>query len=1093
MTTPLPPRTLRVVLAALVIGGAALSLGAVLALITQALTGRASPLPASAPWDWSLRDIAHWFTTDVTASSTRDVAVRALAAIAWIALAAVTVNLLRELAHQARHGVIRRRHDPVAAAAPHSTSRVRRTRARRQHGFAATIVAILLGGSTLAASSATALPARAPAAVISDHASTGSDAAPAAASPANNDPLLPAGWHWGTHTVTSPHESLAGIAGTIGDDPTLVRSIWDANKDRDMGNGERFTDPAVVKLGWTLTVPTPPAGPDRAAPGAGNLAAGDPTTELGAEPAAHAATTHIVITEPGDTMWDQIDDVVDEPTTADVHAVAQAADGATTPLGPWVFDADNPDLIHPGMPFDLQPAINLHTAIGDPSNEAPPADSAPTPLATAPAPTAEPATTTAPDQPVATTPPADPGDAARDASEAPPAATVPTTGRVDTDPRTTTATASAPPVTSRRTEVAAAWPTPTAAPWPVPTVAPTPVAQPGDAAPPAPAPTHADDDPDTSSLPIVPIAAAGMTIGGLLIGLDRRRKRRQAHEPHGRRVARPDGDLATNERVLRAGAHLDRAARVDAALRHLADELAERAAVLRARYVLVDDTDVIVALHEPTTAPAGWEPTDDPVGWRCTLDDTALTYAADVNPHPWPAVVPLGVTVDHDATILIDLEALGITALTGPTGPDVCAAMICALGASTSPDPLTVVDDGHLALYGLERYLTNRIELDGIDDVLQRLDAWTEPFRFDDRHLLAQRHDDPGELEPCIAAIVAPLDDETRPRFQALPADGTRPIAVLTTDATIARTTIDVDQHGLTTFEDRIVRCHRLTPVAADAARRLIEHADTAPTVDTATLTPPAAVEQPTLFPPAADAWTVRLLGPLTIHHQLHGDLTGGRTRQLLILLALHPQGVSAEDIYDALVPDRVADPDTKRRYVKARMTELRKALGGGDTIAGRSHLPLTSTAGTDRYRVDNVDVDAERFRRLAQHPDDDLDALTAAMELIDGPVGDGEISWFPWASHLGHELHALIVDTGQRLAASAIAAGQPTLADWAATQTRLGVRFDQSVVPLAIRARSLLGDRVGVRRLRDEIVDTHNGELAADVKAAFDEALAAG
>ena len=59
-------------------------------------------------------------------------------------------------------------------------------------------------------------------------------------------------------------------------------------------------------------------------------------------------------------MWDQIDEVVDTPTATDVAAVAEANDGTTTPLGPWVFDADNPDLIHAGMPFDLQPAIDLH-------------------------------------------------------------------------------------------------------------------------------------------------------------------------------------------------------------------------------------------------------------------------------------------------------------------------------------------------------------------------------------------------------------------------------------------------------------------------------------------------------------------------------------------------------------------------------------------------------------------------------------------------------------------------------------------------------------------------------------------------------------
>ena len=114
-------------------------------------------------------------------------------------------------------------------------------------------------------------------------------------------------------------------------------------------------------------------------------------------------------------------------------------------------------------------------------------------------------------------------------------------------------------------------------------------------------------------------------------------------------------------------------------------------------------------------------------------------------------------------------------------------------------------------------------------------------------------------------------------------------------------------------------------------------------------------------------------------------------------------------------------------------------------------------------------------------------------MELIDDEIGGNELAWFPWAPSAVHEIHASVVETGRRLGAAAMAAGQPDLADWAATQTRLAVPFDQSVVPIAIRARSLLGDRVGVRRLRDELVNTHNGELATDVRAAFDDALAAG
>jgi hypothetical protein len=757
----------------------------------------------------------------------------------------------------------------------------------------------------------------------------------------------------------------------------------------------------------------------------------------------------------------------------DVNAVAERSDGATTPLGPWAFDADNPDLIYTGMAIDLQPAIDLHTADAAMAVEpAPVTDAGPDPVAV-PEPVADPSPSVATQTSADTTVEQAAGSVGDPVTAAPDAPATPAT------PLPAVATAAAPA-------------TPHVVPTPEVADPARAAAQPGDLAPAAPA--HVDDstDSDTTQLPLVPLAVAGMTLGGLILAVDRHRRRRQAHDPHGRPAALPDGELLQHERVLRAAARLDRAARTNAALRHLADELAARATVLRPRYIVVDDNDVVVVLPEPASPPSGWEhDPDDSRRWRCVLDDTSLAYAADVNPHPWPAVVPLGTTIDGDATILVDLEALGSLALDGPGGADVCAAVLCALGASPHADMLTVVDDGHIALYGLGPHLQNRVRVDDIDALLDRLETWIEPFRFESRHVLAQRHDDPGELEPCVAAIVARIDDTARRRLTQLPLDGSRPIAVLTTDTAAARTILTVDEHGLATFDDQPIRCHRLTPTIATTALELIEQADTAPPIEDELSDLGKRFEQPSLFAPDPDAWTIRLMGPLRIRHRNHGELQPERRRQLLTLLALHPNGLTGEEIYDAVVPDKVADSDTKRRYAKARISELRKALGDGDTVAGRNYLPLTSHAGNDRYRVENVELDLVRFRHLVSQTD--AVSLTAAMELIDGEIGGDELAWFPWAPSTVHEIHALVVETGRRLGAAAMTDGRPDLADWVATQTRLAVPFDQSVVPIAIKARSLLGDRVGVRRLRDELDDTHNGELANDVRAAFDDALAAG
>ena len=202
----------------------------------------------------------------------------------------------------------------------------------------------------MAAGIATALPTRA--AVIVEAMPLRTDPPTAIVADPTAHSLLPAGWTWTTHTVDSPHESLASIARTIDDDPRCLASSGTPTETATWATATRFTDPAVVKLGWTLRVPAPAAPrslPVAAPPGATPTSRLRPHRDASVEPAVDPAPlSHIVITDNGDTLWDEIDEVVDTPTMADVRAVAERSNGATTPLGPWVFDADNPDLIHTG-------------------------------------------------------------------------------------------------------------------------------------------------------------------------------------------------------------------------------------------------------------------------------------------------------------------------------------------------------------------------------------------------------------------------------------------------------------------------------------------------------------------------------------------------------------------------------------------------------------------------------------------------------------------------------------------------------------------------------------------------------------------------
>jgi hypothetical protein len=1092
MTLTSRPRPIRVAVATCVIA-ALIAAGAVgLAALTRSITGTANPLPRSWPWQWSWTAIVNWFSSDTTSAEAGDVAVRIIVVVSWILFIALATNLIGELSFQARHGVTI---SPVVddggvdRRTIRSVPSTRPGRVHRRHTFAATFVSLLLGSSTLIAHPAPAIARTVPVSVVSVTDSHITDATPA--TPAVIDET-----RWVEYRVQSPHESLASIARDVAGDPSLARAIWEASRDRDMGNGERFTDPAQLRVGWVLLIPTH-------------------------EPPAHAPATspsHVITIQDGDTLWDHVDAVVPgPPTPADIEAVARHADGATTPEGPWVFDAANPGLVHRGMQIDLQPAIDLHS---------PPADT----------PTVEPAAPAAPAAPVVEDlagvgPAASPTAPAAPVTQPPAPPVTPPTG--PTSVPTARPSPAAAPATTAAPPAPAPAPVATHAVPPVPLPATrTPTSntvQPGDRAATPPANVTVDDPAaDTSTVPVLPIAMAGMSLAGLVMAIDRRRRRRQSHHPAGQQIALPDGETDLAERAIRAGAHLDRVARLNASLRHLAGELADRNIPLRSRHIIVDNTTVTIHFDTPQQPPAGWIAAEELCAWRCTLDDTALQYAADINPQPWPAVVPIGVT-DTGDDVLVDLEALGCLALDGPAASEALGAIVCALGASPTTELLTVIDDGNIALHNLAPILRNRLGVADLDHILDRLDAWYQPFETSADHVLALRYRNAGDLEPCIAAIVTDLTDTQRDRISGLCLDGTRPVAIVTTNTDIAHHTLHIDTDGTTHFNGMTVRCHRITPGIAAAVTALADHAATAPSEPInhtpATTTPDAttaatsgpsdtnrATDTPVLdgldapSPLTAtplsgnteSAWTVRLLGPLRIVHPDHGDLARTRSsRQLCTLLALHPTGLEGPDLHDLVHPDLVRDLDAKRAWAKTGVSELRKALGGGDTIAGRNHLPITSTAGNTPYRLRLVDVDVSRFRQLIRIDElDHLDAITAltdAMQLVAGDVRAGDLCHWAWSAGIIHELEALIVHTGRALAERALAAGQPALADWSATQTRLGVPYDQAVVPLLVAARTQLGDRSGIRRLREELIDTHDGDLAVDVQAAFARALATG
>lgn len=222
--------------------------------------------------------------------------------------------------------------------------------------------------------------------------------------------------------------------------------------------------------------------------------------------------------------------------------------------------------------------------------------------------------------------------------------------------------------------------------------------------------------------------------------------------------------------------------------------------------------------------------------------------------------------------------------------------------------------------------------------------------------------------------------------------------------------------------------------------------------------------------------------------------------RELFTLLALNPGGLATEQTVRHMWPDRADDPDQTddvRNTLKTRLTDLRRALGVGDTLAGRHHLPVTPSHGHGRIRLLDIDIDAHHLlthldtARTTTNPAEQIAALTAALELIDGEIGAGEISTYPWSTCTINHLHVQVADAAITLGELALTAGNPRLADWATSQARLANPYDQRPMRLALTARTALGDRLGLQRLHLEYLDAFDDDIDPTLDTAFRTALA--
>nr|WP_107905392.1 LysM peptidoglycan-binding domain-containing protein [Streptomyces chartreusis] len=622
-----------------------------LIVLTVAVAGLPLLLAWATPIIWAAThdDLAHLLDRQDTGA----VFLLVLVAVAWIGWAQFTVCAARELFAQLRG---------------------RPWHAPRGLGSSQRAAALLIGSILVLLPTSSALASDAQAAPSTTTAHIPGQTTPAPHAPGSHTTspdqahtsaaTTPASRASYTVRETRPAESLWAIAERELGDGERWREIADLNEGRTMADGQVFRANSFLQPGWQLQMPDP-----------GEVAGGF-QAQLGyGTPAADVGSEHVVTVESGDYLSkiaeEELGDGNDWPRLFDASRGKPQPDGLPA--------ITNPNLIRPGQQVTVPGAQPGQK----PQEHAPEEESGST--ETTPPAVEKPDSTQNPDQGTGEEQAPTPSHTAPAVPEAPAPSTAPTSGAQQSgqDQLSPSASASATP---RPTASASADAPPTepsgsaaASSAPAASQAPTPATSP------ASSPLHL-----RTVLGAGALLAAAVT-GALALRRTLQRRRRKPGE-----TISIAPEPSTAEAQLAAAAEPGGAARLDAALRTLAHQLAatDSGGVLPALRAARIGTRNLEVLPEDLTQEAAAPFVSGQGGWWVLPSDAVLLdeEAAREVPAPYPGLVTIGTTRAGDLVLLNLAQSPALLLEGSPVHiTEVCTSLALELGMSPWASEVEVV------------------------------------------------------------------------------------------------------------------------------------------------------------------------------------------------------------------------------------------------------------------------------------------------------------------------------------------------------------------------------------------------------------------
>jgi DNA-binding SARP family transcriptional activator len=232
----------------------------------------------------------------------------------------------------------------------------------------------------------------------------------------------------------------------------------------------------------------------------------------------------------------------------------------------------------------------------------------------------------------------------------------------------------------------------------------------------------------------------------------------------------------------------------------------------------------------------------------------------------------------------------------------------------------------------------------------------------------------------------------------------------------------------------------------------------------------------------------VRVLGPVEVAGI--SKIERSKSIELIVFLAMHPQGVDADRLWEALWPGRPLREGTLYTTASVARSSLGRAPDGS------YHLP---NAHDGVYRLNpSVRLDWASFRALvarADQPGGGPGDFRRALEQVRGrPFESVPSKSYAWAmAGTAATMEAEIVDAADRLAQLALDGrpADPGLATWAARRGLLASPYDERLYRDLMRAAHAQGNPAGVEAAMEELLRVLEAEDLEPYDALHEETSA--